>query len=75
MEARSLVAEEAAMVFDFDAEVTVAERDEDAEGVRRVPEGDSLLSIGGFGSRRRSQPCRRACEGVIRVAGSQSRHR
>lgn len=73
MVARSLVAE-VAMVLSLVAEEGVRDDDED-EGVRNVDAGESLFSEGGLGSRRRSQPCLSAWLGVIRVAGSQSRHR
>lgn len=73
MVARSLVAE-VAMVLSLVADEGVREDDED-EGVRKVEAGESLFSEGGFGRRRRSQPCRSAWLGVMRVAGSQSRHR
>lgn len=73
MVARNLVAE-VAMVLSLEAEEGVRDEDED-EGVRNVDAGDSLFSEGGLGRRRRSHPCRRAWLGVIRVPGSQSRHR
>lgn len=42
---------------------------------RRDAESALLSTVGGFGNRRRSQGWRNACPGVIRVDGSQSKHR
>ena len=73
IEARSLVADEALI---FAVEDDVERVEELADGVARIEEaGDSFLSRGGLGKRRRSQPWRNAWEGVIRAAGSQSKHR
>lgn len=64
-------------MFILFASVGIVERTEEADegGVLITDEGESVLSIGGFGKRLRSQPCLSACEGVIRVEGSQSKQR
>jgi len=61
---------EPAMVF-----ILALLRLEEEVEVRSVPPGLSVVSCGGRGSRLLSQACLRAAVGVIRVAGSHSRHR